>query len=83
MVNALGLYRLQAVGDHIRAFDVQVASPEDVADEVRFVMSGQGWGRGKDAVYITSVSSGAGHDAPQTSSPRDKRRLTRCVFSSC
>ncbi len=35
MYNAPGLYRLQAVGDHIRAFDVQVASPEDVADEVR------------------------------------------------
>ena len=37
MYNAPGLYRLQAVGDHIRAFDVQVASPEDVADEVRCI----------------------------------------------
>lgn len=36
MSNALGLRRLQAVGDHIRAFDVQVASPEDVADEVHW-----------------------------------------------
>jgi hypothetical protein len=34
MSNAPGLRRLQAVGDHIRAFDVQVASPEEVADEV-------------------------------------------------
>ena len=34
MSNAHGLRRLQAVGDHIRAFDVQVASPEEVADEV-------------------------------------------------
>ena len=34
MRQAPGLRRLQAVGDHIHAFDVQVASPEEVADEV-------------------------------------------------